>query len=344
MAKRGAVPASLITASGFTQPTHRVRYLPPLNWNPAIHLLESPAINGARELPTKSVKGASEIVGKKLNQELEPSDVQGHLHMAAFGQDTVIGDGATVGAPHAHNFEVLQQPQLPVYDFYYPEGDKQFGFAAMMCKKWELMIAKKEVTKVDMEWDGLYFVDDLTYDPLAIDLTESTVRPLPFAVTDTYLGGSLVTNLQKVNLILENSVQTDHALRSDTNQASQIWCAEAKASGSLDQYFTDKTEYDKFLAMSSPSTPTPSDLKVVLTSDETFDEGSLTGIKYRFIYQMPLIKYRTAEIQLPQGVVLGTFTFVCEPDDGEIGESGDAYTFHNRSLVCQFRNGVAAAY
>src|SRR5690349_23210433 len=93
-AKRGAAPTGPVLAGAFTAPTQFLRFLPPWAWYPAIPLLESPAISAAREIPIKVAKGAAVIAGLKSNVELEPTDVFGNLFTAAFGQDTVTGDGA----------------------------------------------------------------------------------------------------------------------------------------------------------------------------------------------------------------------------------------------------------
>lgn len=337
-AKRGAVPSSVIVAGTFTSPTHFLRYLPPWTWYPTQPPLESPAHSGVREMPVKAVKGPMNLNALKLNAELEPTPAFGHLHMAAFGQDTVTGDG--LAAPSAHNFDALESAQLPVYDFWHHDGNAQMGFAAMMAGKFDLIAEFKQILRTEMEWTGLFYVDALALSPVQ---SYSALRPLPFATMDITLGGSLVTGLRTARISVDNGVVADHSLRSDTNQPTRIWTEKHEVSASVEAYYEDATEYNKFLAMSSPSAPSESSLLMVSTSPETFTEGLLTQ-SYVWRYLMPRLVYRTAEKQLPSGVVVITLEAVALPGSSSIGSGGNAYAFTNKSLVAQFVNGVATPF
>jgi hypothetical protein len=335
--KRGAAPTVPVTPGTFITPTQFPRWLPDWNWYPEITLLESPAISAVRELPVKAVKGPASLEGFKLNAELEPTDVFGNLFMAGFGSDTVTGDG--IASVRAHNFEALQSAQLPTYDWWHEEGDKEFGFGGMMCSKWDLFMPAKEMVRLEEEWVGLYHVDGLALSPV---LSYPAQRPLTFAQIDVTLGGVLVTNLTMAHLSVENAAVADHTLRSDTNFANRMWTEHFLATAEFDTFFEDATEYNKFLAASSPSTPTPTSLDVVVTSAETFTDGPTQAYIYRF--KIVTLDYRTAEVPLPSGVIKGKFTGVALPGSGTIGSGGNAYAFTNRSLVARLENGVAAAY
>jgi hypothetical protein len=338
-AKRGTPPTTPVNAGTFISPTQFIRFMPPHAWFPAIQLLESPAISGQRELPQKAVKGPGTIGGLKTNQELEPTDVFGHQLTAAFGQDTVTGDG--IASAHAHNFECLDSAQLPTYDFWHDEGDKQWGFAAMMAHKWDLILEKAAIARQEMEWTGLYHVDALALAPV---ISIPAPRPLPFAVVDVTLGGALVTNLSSAHLTVENAVEADHTLRSDTNFPSRIWTTHQQVGATWEQFFEDATEYNKFLNAASPSAATPTSLLVTLTSPETFVEGALPATAFKYSFMMGSLYYLTAEVQLPAGVIKMTATARALQSSGTIGAGGNAYAYTNRSLVGQFINGVAAAY
>jgi len=338
-AKRGAVPATVINAGTFISPTQFVRFLPPHNWYPAIALLESPAISAAREIPIKAVKGAASLAGLKSNLELEPTDVFGNLFTAAWGQDTVTGDG--VVSAHAHNFSGLASAQLPVYDWWHNEGDKQFGFASMMNNKFDLIMNKGETIRLEQEWAGLYYVDGLALAPAT---TYPTPRHLMFAQIDLSLAGLLTTAFQAGNIAIENQVVADHTLRSDTNYASRIWTEHQMVTGKLEAFFEDATEYDKFLAAASPSTPTSTSIDATITSSETFVEGALPATAFKYLLQAGKVDYRTAEVPLPAGIIKVTFTFVALPFSGTIGAGGNAFPYTAKSLVAQFINGVPGAY
>lgn len=338
-AKRGAVPSSVIVAGTFTSPDQWLRYLPPWAWYPTQPPLESPAHSGIREMPTRAVKGPMNLNALKSNAELEPTSVFGNLHMAAFGTDSVTGNGTT--SAHAHNFHSLQEAQLPVYDFWHNDGVVQMGFAAMMCGKWDLIAEYKQIVRLEQEWTGLFYVDALALTPTQ---SYSALRPLPFSTVDVALAGSTVRTQRTVRLSVDNGVVADHSLRSDTNQPTRIWTEKQEVSAALEAYYEDATEYNKFLAMSSPSAPTYSDLLVTITSPETFTEGSITeALTWR--YQLPRIVYRTAEKQLPSGVVLVSFEAVALPTTGSIGSGGNAYTYTDpKALVVQFVNGSATSF
>jgi len=338
-AKRGAAPTDPVTAGTFIPPVQWVRFIPPWGWYPSIPLLESPSISGQRELPTKAVKGPATVSALKANQELEPSKACGQLMLAAFGQDTVTGDG--LASAHAHNFDVLESAQLPTFDWWHTEGDKQFGFGGMMCGKWDLVGTKGEVIRQETEWTGINHVDGLALTPAS---SYSALRPLTFATVDAKLGGSLVTNLQTGHITLDNAVNADHVLRSDTNFPGRVWTESALATGTLEMFFEDSVEYNKFLAVSSPSLPTASSLEMTITSPETFVEGLLPATAFKHIALMGKFLYRTAEIQLPTGVVKMTATGVALPYTGTVGAGGNAYAFTDKQLVVQFINGDAVAY
>ena len=334
-AKRGTPPTS--PPVGITAPTEYVRFLPPWGWFPSITPLESPAILAAREIPLKAVKGPATITNLKASLELEPSPAIANLLMGGFGKDTVTGGGVTEA--HAHNFEALESAQLPTYDFWHDEGDLQYGFAGMMNNKTELVMTKAAICRLDQEWTGLYFVPALALTP---SLTPSPQRPLPFACVDATLGGTLVTGLSMAHLTIENAVNADHTLRSDTNYPSRIWSEHQLVTATLEMFFEDAVEYNKFLASSSPSALTETSLELDVKSPETFTDGVLTP--YKFLFKIGKMVYRSIETPLPAGVVKMTAVGLALPFTGSIGAGGNSYAYTSKSLVAQFINGITPAY
>jgi hypothetical protein len=107
-------------------------------------------------------------------------------------------------------------------------------------------------------------------------------------------------------------------------------------------FFEDAVEYNKFLAVASPSAATETSLEVDITSPETFTDGVLAA--YKFLFKIGRMVYRTAEVPLPAGVVKMTATGLALPYTGSIGAGGNIYAYTAKSLVAQFINGVTPAY
>ena len=337
-AKRGAVPSAPPATGDFTTPTLAVRFLPPHSFFPTITPLESAAIDGLRELPSKVTKGPGTIEGFKVNHELEPSDVLANMLMAVFGLDTVTGDGAA--APHAHNFSSLQASQLPTYDWWHDEGDKQFGFAGMMASRADLIVNKAETIRLETEWHGLFPVEQLLINPT---LTTPTVRPLVWAQVAASLAGSQVYNLGMVQVTIDNAVGSEHTLRSDTEFKSAIWVPQINAVASFEQFFENTVEYDKYRNAADPASFVDSSLELLITSVETFTEGALTQ-PFVFRVKMGATNYRTFEVPMPDGVIKASATLVGKKHTGTIGAGGNAHAYTNRAVVIQFVNGVVAPY
>jgi len=339
-AKRGTtIPTVPIVSGTFLPPDNFVRFLPPWAWYPAQPPLESAAISARRELPIKAVKGPGTVGPFKSNSQLEPTDVFGHLHLAGFGLDTLTGDG--IADPHAHNFEVLESAVLPTYDYWHDEGDKQFGFAAMMANKFDLIMPKAEVVRLETEWIGLYYVDALALTPTVVYPAQ---RPLSFAQVDVSLGGTASKVVSNAQITLTNAVVADATLRSDSNFPARVWTEHALVECNWEMFFEDAVEYNKFLAYADPATPTPSSFRAKISSSETFIEGALPPTKYSFDYLIGNLVYRTAEVELPSGVIKVKFTAVGLPFSGTIGAGGNAYIFTDRNMVAQFINGNPVLY
>jgi len=342
-AKRGAVPGAVIVPGTFISPTLFPRYVPPWNWNPDQPPLESPAHSAQRENPVKADKGPASLNGKKLTCELEPTDVFGNLFTAGLGLDTVTGDGTTV--VHAHNFESLDQPQLPVYDFWDSGGTapagQQNGFAAMMMHALEFQMNKGLWIVLDTEWNGLYRIDDLALSPVVAYDAE---RPLHFAQSQFWLDDVQQDDNQVFTMRVENAVMADHVNRDDTNFPFHIWSEQQLVSGTMETILTDVAEYNKFLA-AGVTTLQYTKMEARVTSGETFIEGGLPPEAYKFRVQVPSAFYRTGEIQYPTGVIRAVMAYGAIPATGSIGAGGNAYTWTTpRSAVVHFVNGVVAPY
>ena len=340
VAKRGTtLPTVPIVAGTFTPPTQMIRFTPPLDWDPTINVLPSEAISGQRELPTKAVKGASELKGKKITSEVEPSDWLGIQLMAAFGSDTSSGDGAA--AAHAHNFQSLDSPALPVYDFWMTKTNKQFGFAAMMCAKFDLNYNKGERLKFETEWDGLYYVDGLALAPTGVF---PTTQPITFAQTQAWFAGAQVLNVSQAHISVVNHVVADHFLRDDTNQASMVWSEGQEVNFDAEFLFENTTEYDKFLNASSPSELETSSLELVFTSADTYTEGALTE-PFMLRVLLPKTFYKKAVTTLATGVVKVKVEGGTLPLAATIGSGSNAYTSTAARLaLAQYVNGSSVAY
>lgn len=342
-AKRGAVPSIPIVSGTFIPPTLFPRYIPPWNWNPEQPALESVAHDGAPEIPSKAEKGPGSLNGKKLLLELEPTDVFGNLFMAAFGTDTVTGDGTAT--PHAHNFERLTAAQLLTYDFWDDGGTapagKQNGFAAMMCNFLELQMTKGDFAKVDTEWNGMFKVEDLALSPVVAPPTE---RPLHFAQTDVYIEDVQQGDVQVFTIKMMNQIVADHVLHSSTNFPLQMWAEQQAVDFNMETILTNVVEYNKWFA-DGETTVQYRKLGAKITAGETFTEAPLGPLPYSIEIQLPQAFYRTGEIQYETGVVRAILTGGGTKATGTIGSGGNAYSWTTaRSAVIQFINGVVAAY
>jgi hypothetical protein len=322
-------------------PTNSFRFLPPWSWTPEQPPLESAGISAQAETPTKATKGQGSIQGKKSNAELEPTATFGLLHLAAFGNDTVSGDG--IAAVHAHNFERMSGATPQLFDWWDNSGNGQKGFIGCAANTTDLIGVKGEFFRLEQDWTGLFPANPAPNLSPVLDCYP-TIRPLMFAQPDVMIGGSTVYDVTNAKISIKNHVVADAVLRSDTNFSCDIWSEGMEVSAEIEARFISITEYNKFLALASPSTLTESELELLITSAQTFDEGALLAVPFSFRYLMPRLFYRAAEIDYPTGVVVVRFTGAGLPDTGMIGAGGNAYAFTNRNLVAQFINGVATPF
>jgi len=340
VAKRGTtLPTVPLTAGTFLQPTQMIRFTPPLDWDQTINVLPSEAISGVRELPTKAVKGSAELKGKKIVGEVEPSDWLGMQLQAAFGQDSVSGNGTS--SAHAHNFQSVDSAALPTYDFWLTKTNKQFGFGAMMMAKFDLNYNKGERLKIETEWDGLYYVDGLSVSPTA---SFPSTQPGTWAQCQAWFAGSQVLNVSQAHISIVNHTVAEHFLRDDTNQASMVWSEGQEVNFDAEFLFEDTTEYNKFLNVSSDSQLSGSSFRLLFTSADKYTEGSLNEA-YKLDIVLPSTFYKKAAITLPTGVVKVKVEGGTLPAITTIGSGGNAYLLTTARLaVAQYINGSSTQY
>lgn len=339
-AKRGAVPTSPIVAGTFTAPTVFPRYLPPFDWNPEAPPLESEAIDGNVAMPTQVAPGPASLNGKKINAYLQPNDAIANFMMAALGVDNITGDG--VSDAHAHTFTRLQAAQLPVYDVWADGGTaplgQQMGFAGMMENALDLFWNKAELSRVETEWNGMYYVPSLALSPSVV---HGGARPLSFATIEVDINQDGVElDAQVVHIKIDNKVVADHVLRGDTTYASQIWSEGMAVNLDIETILTDVEQYNVFLNQSV----TPQLLFMKVTAQETFVEGALPAEAYKFYVSVPQYFYRTAQVTFPTGVVRAVFTGGALRGDATIGEGGNNFSLVDEPIGIQYVNGIATPY
>lgn len=336
--KRGAVPTSPIVAGTFTAPTVFPRYLPPFDWNPEAPPLESEAVDGNVVLPSQFAAGPASLNGKKLNVYLQPNDAVGTLLMSGLGTDTVTGDG--ISDAHAHGFTRLQAAQLPVYDVWANGGTpgQQMGFAAMMDNAVDLFFNKAELSRIETEWNGLYYVPALALSPA---ITRTGARPLSFANMEIDIDQDGVElDMQVAHIKIDNKVIAEHVLRGDTTYASQIWSEGMAINIDAETILTSVAQYNRF----ATQVVTTQKLYIKVTAQETFVEGALPAEPYKFYVMVPAFFYRTAVMTFPTGVVRVVFTGGAVNGSATLGEGGNSLALVDEAIGIQYVNGLVTPY
>lgn len=344
LGKRGAVPTVPIVAGTFVAPTVFPRYIPPFDWNPDRTPLESDAVDGFAELPSQVAGGPSTINGRKINAYLQPNDAIGTFLMAGLGTDNVTGDG--VADAHAHTFTRAQVAQLPTYDVWADGGTapvgQQAGFAAMMQNALDLFFEKAALSRVETEWNGMYYVPGLA---LAPALSRGGVRPLSFANVEFDIGqDGADLDVRTAHIKIDNKVVAEHTLRDDTTYVSQIWSEGMTITLDVDSILTDVTQYNKFLAHATQDVVETQLLWIKVTAAETFVEALLPPEAYKFYIVLPAFFYRTAIMTMPTGVVSVAYTGSALRGDATVGEGGNSYAMTDRSIGIQYVNGVVTPF
>ena len=331
-------------AGTFIPPTVFPRYLPPFDWNPERPPLESEAVDGFAELPSQVAGGPSSLNGKKINAYLQPNDAIGTFLMAGLGTDTVTGDG--IADAHAHAFTRAQVAQLPTYDIWADGGTapvgQQAGFAVMMQNALDLFFNKAELSRVETEWNGLYYVPGLALSPA---ITRGGARPLSFATLELdidALGTQL--DVQVAHIKLDNKVIAEHVLMGDSTYPRHIWTEGMEVTFDLETILTDVTQYNEFLNHSQQQVVITRKLALKVTAQEQFTELLLAPESYKFYVVLPEAFYRTAIMTFPTGVVRVVFTGGAVRGDAALGEGGNAYAMVGQSIGIQYVNGIVTPY
>jgi len=342
LGKRGAVTTAPVDSGTFVPPTVFPRYIPPFDWNPERPPLESEAVDGYADLPAQVAGGPSTLNGKKINAYLQPNDAIGTFLMAGLGTDTVTGDGAADA--YAHNFTRAQVAQLPTYDVWANGGTapvgQQAGFAVMMANAVDLFFNKAELSRVETEWNGLYYVPGLALTPV---ITRGGARPLSFATLEldiAALGTQL--DLQVAHFKIDNKVVADHVLMGDSTYPRHIWSEGMAVSFDLESILTNVQEYNKFLNHAQQQVVITQKLGVLVTAQEQFAVPAPES--YKFYVVLPEAFYRTAMLTFPTGVVRTVFSGGAVRGDATLGAGGNSYAMVGQSIGIQYVNGDVTPY
>lgn len=214
---------------------------------------------------------------------------------------TVTSD-STIGAVWAHLFTRQQVTQLPTYTWWFDKAPLYPQFAGCMLNALDIDIKAKELVTMETEWDGL------TYDTTGITRapTYSAVRPFVFNQAVVTVDGAGVLNYDNIKVSIKNMVQADHVV-GNTIYPAKIYAQGFDVEVSMDLFFEDAVQYNKFLA------GTAMHLAVVLTSGDQIT-GAFAGARYSLAMDIPILKYRSANLPVPSGVLKIPFTGYAEYD------------------------------
>ncbi len=255
------------------------------------------------------------------NQATGAYSILGWTHVDTASAASVTSASTTTVPVFTHTFVRQAVAQLPTYSFWFDKNPLYPQFAGCMLNKLDIDIKAKEFVHADTEWVGLsYDATGITHSP-----TYSPIKPFRFNQAVVKIDGSSILNYDNIKVSIDNMVKADHALAS-TIYPAKIYSEGMRVEVSMDLFFEDATQYNKFLAGTTCS------LEVILTHSDDIS-GAASGQKYILDITIPVVFYKTANLPIPTGILKIAFS----------GE-GVYDTNTSKTISVALTNGVAAAY
>jgi len=277
---------------------------PQLPWPtlPELPKIYSSAVGYAVEMPQKGVPGPK-TAKAKLNLDMEPSVVLGHLLMAIHGAYSTADNG---NGTYTHTFTRKQGSNLPQYSMGMKYQGGNPAYLGMMCNTAKIAWDAKGLVKVETDWLGQGFSDSeasWSYSP-------SLLSPIHFAQVDTKLGGLSDVDLTITAGSIEwnNKVVAEHTAQSLTNGwPAVVFSSGGEAKITLQMiYEGSETEIAKYLAGTASSMATTFGFADIIT-------GSIT---YQLVVTVGNISFDTYTREMPDGAVRVQLTATALPVSG----------------------------